>query len=47
MMTGKENWKFAYPAFLAAMVVIGIIDYFLLRLLERNERMQTQGRAAD
>jgi magnesium transporter len=41
MMTGKENWKFAYPAFLAAMVVIGIIDYFLLRLLERKERRQT------
>jgi len=34
MMTGPANWRTAYPAFLAGMVVIGIISYFLLRRIE-------------
>ena len=38
MMTGPQNWRIAYPAFLLAMVVIGVANYFLLKWLEkRNE----------
>jgi magnesium transporter len=36
MMTGPSNWKIAYPAFLLAMVVIGVINYRLLWLAERG-----------
>ncbi len=38
MMTGPENWRVAYPAFLAAMAVIGLANYFLLKRLERKQR---------
>ena len=31
MMTGPENWKIAYPAFLVAMGVIGVASYYLLK----------------
>ncbi len=30
MMTGADHWKIAYPAFLLAMLVIGLINYRLL-----------------
>ncbi len=36
MMTGPENWRIAYPVFLAAMVVIGLGSYHLLKRLERG-----------
>jgi magnesium transporter len=35
MMTGAENWKIAYPAFMLAMAAIGVGSYYLLRWLER------------
>jgi magnesium transporter len=38
MMTGPQNWRMAYPAFLLAMVVIGFADYFLLRWLEKRSK---------
>lgn len=31
---GPENWRTSYPAFLAGMVVISVISYFLLRRIE-------------
>jgi magnesium transporter len=34
MMTGPENWRTAYPAFLAGMVVIGVSSFFALRWIE-------------
>jgi len=34
MMTGRENWRIAYPALIAGMVVIGLINFFLLRWIE-------------
>jgi magnesium transporter len=37
MMTGPENWRIAYPLFLLAMLVIGVINYFLLKWLEREK----------
>lgn len=36
MMTGPENWRIAYPAFLAGMGVVGVISYFILRWLDRR-----------
>jgi magnesium transporter len=38
MMTGSENWRIAYPAFMLAMVVIGFANYFLLVRFERKSR---------
>lgn len=34
MMTGPDNWRVAYPAFLLAMALIGVASYFLLRRIE-------------
>jgi magnesium transporter len=38
MMTGPENWRIAYPAFLLGMAVIGVISFFLLRLIEYRDK---------
>jgi magnesium transporter len=40
MMTGSQNWRIAYPAFLLAMVVIGFVNYYLLNWLEKRRRHQ-------
>jgi len=37
MMTGQENWPLAYSIALAAMVVIGMISYALLKKVEARE----------
>jgi magnesium transporter len=34
MMTGPQNWKISYPLFLLGMVLLGVINYYLLKLLE-------------
>jgi magnesium transporter len=34
MMTGAENWKMAYPAFLFLMMLVGIASYLILKRLE-------------
>jgi magnesium transporter len=31
MMTGPEHWKISYPAFILAMAVIGVANYYLLK----------------
>jgi magnesium transporter len=36
MMTGPENWRIAYPLFLAGMVVIAAINYWLIKKIERR-----------
>jgi magnesium transporter len=36
MMTGPSNWKITYPLFLAGMVIIGIVNYYLIRRLEKR-----------
>lgn len=36
MMTGPSNWKLSYPLFLLGMVVIAVINYFLLKRLEKR-----------
>jgi magnesium transporter len=39
MMTGPHNWRrIAYPAFLFAMGVIGFVNYYLLKRLEKRRR---------
>jgi magnesium transporter len=38
MMTGPGNWRTAYPAFLAGMVVIGLISYLVLRRIEARSK---------
>jgi magnesium transporter len=42
MMTGPQNWRIAYPAFLLAMVVLGFVNYYLLNWLEKRRRRQRQ-----
>jgi magnesium transporter len=36
MMTGSHNWKIAYPAFLLAMVLLGFVNYYMLKRLEKK-----------
>ncbi len=36
MMTGPQNWRYAYPLFLVAMTAIGVASYYLLRWLDRK-----------
>jgi magnesium transporter len=38
MMTGPENWRIAYPAFLAGMAIIGLINYYLLKWMESKRK---------
>lgn len=38
MMTGPENWRIAYPAFLLALAVIGFVNFYLLKWLDKNSR---------
>ncbi len=38
MMTGPENWRLSYPAFLAAMAAIAIANYYLLRWLDGRDK---------
>jgi hypothetical protein len=40
MMTGPTNWRIAYPAFLLAMAVIGVISYFVIKWLEKKDQKQ-------
>ena len=43
MMTGSSNWKIAYPLFLLGMVVIGIVNYFVIRRLEKRRAARQPG----
>ena len=43
MMTGPENWRLAYPAFGAAMALIGAASYLLLKRVERREGNHRDG----
>jgi magnesium transporter len=36
MMTGPDNWKFAYPLFLFCMAAIGTITFFVIRRIEKG-----------
>jgi magnesium transporter len=36
MMTGPSNWKIAYPAFIIGLLIIAVINYYLIRRLEKR-----------
>ena len=38
MMTGAENWRISYPIFLAAMVALGAVNYYLLKRTESGRK---------
>ncbi len=40
MMTGPENWRIAYPAFLLALGIIGVASYLLLKWTESRRRKE-------
>jgi len=43
MMTGgSSNWKIAYPLFMLGMVIIGVIDFYLIRRLEKGNRKSSE-----
>lgn len=37
MITGPENWKISYPAFLLLMIFIGAASYYFLKWLEKTQ----------
>ena len=44
MMTGPDNWRFSYPLFLVAMVVIGALSYFFLkRIIQKDDKADSDG----
>ncbi len=36
MMTGPDNWKVTYPLFLLGMVIIGVVNYYFIKRMERK-----------
>jgi magnesium transporter len=36
MMTGPDNWKVSYPVFLVSMVVLGVVNYYFLKWIEKR-----------
>ena len=38
MITGPQNWRTTYPAFMAAMAVIGVASYYLLRWVDARDK---------
>jgi magnesium transporter len=43
MMTGPQNWRIAYPAFLLGMVVIGGLNFFFLKWIENRRSRKGPG----
>lgn len=39
MITGPENWKVSYPLFLAAMGVIAVLNYIVIKQVEKKRSM--------
>lgn len=42
MITGLENWKVSYPLFILGMGIIAIINYYILKKLEKNSRRKSE-----
>ncbi len=36
MMTGKVHWSVSYPLFILAMIIIGVLNYFFIKRLEKR-----------
>ena len=43
MMTGPENWKVTYPLFLLGMLIIGGLNFILIRWLEKRGKFKHFG----
>jgi len=39
MMTGPDHWKVTYPLFLLGMVIIGVVNYYLIRRMEKKKEI--------
>lgn len=37
MMTGPDNWKVTYPLFLLGLAIIGVVNYYLIRRMEKKK----------
>jgi magnesium transporter len=46
MMTGAQNWRIAYPAFLAMMAAVAVLNYLLFRYFDRKRAATTAGLVA-
>jgi magnesium transporter len=42
MITGPSNWKVSYPFFIIGMIIIAVVNYFLIRQLERRNRRRSE-----
>ena len=40
MMTGPSNWKIAYPLFILGLGIIALINFYLIRKLEKGNRWE-------
>jgi len=40
MITGPENWKKSYPLFILGMVVIGVLNFILIKRLEKKGKSE-------
>ena len=38
MMTGPDHWKISYPLFILGMVVIGAVNYLVIRRMEKRKK---------
>lgn len=38
MMTGMENWRIVYPVMMGVLLIIGVVNYFILKNLEKKDR---------
>jgi len=38
MMTGQSNWKLSYTLFLIAMAIIGVVNYYFIKRMEKKSR---------
>jgi magnesium transporter len=36
-LTGAENWKIAYPLFLLGLTVLGMINFLIIKKLEKKD----------
>jgi len=42
MMTGPQNWRIAYPLFLLVMVILGLVNYFFLKWMEKRRSLKSR-----
>jgi len=40
MMTGQGNWKLAYPLFILGMAMVALLNFLLIRILEKRSEKQ-------